>query len=91
MSNEQENMAPNGMKIELTFLEGLGVSPYSILEAAWVLPAVIAGIRTRIWAKIYDKKILNKYLASFRKDEKELENFLLYITDYKHFKKNFFK
>ena len=44
-----------------------------------------------IVSKIYDKKILDKYLASFRKDEKELESFLLYITDYKHFKKNFFE
>ena len=41
-------------------------------------------------SKIFDKKILDSFLKSFRKDDAQLENFLLYITDYRHFKKNFF-
>jgi hypothetical protein len=43
-----------------------------------------------IVSKLYDKKLLDSYLHSFRKDDSQLESFLLYITDYKNYKKNFF-
>jgi hypothetical protein len=46
-------------------------------------------IENIVW-KLRDKKLLNEYLKTFRKDWKELENLLIYLTDYKHFKKNFF-
>lgn len=41
-------------------------------------------------AKIFDRKVLDTFIKSFRTDENQLENFLLYITDYRNFKKNFF-
>jgi len=40
--------------------------------------------------KIYDKKILDKFMWDFRKQKWNLEEFILYITDYKHFKYKFF-
>ncbi len=47
-------------------------------------------ITESIIAKLYDKKILDGFMSWFRKQEAPLENFLLYITDYRHFKKKFF-
>lgn len=47
-------------------------------------------ITESIVAKLYDKKILDGFIARFRKHESPLEDFLLYITDYRHFKKKFF-
>ncbi len=41
--------------------------------------------------KIYNKEQLTKYIKSFRKWDWELQNFLEYISDYRFFKKNFFK
>jgi len=41
-------------------------------------------------SKLFDKKILDNFITSFRKDDSQLESFLLYITDYRNFKKNFF-
>lgn len=43
-----------------------------------------------IVSKLRDKKTLNEHLKTFRKDWKGLEKLLIYLTDYKHFKKNFF-
>ena len=47
-------------------------------------------ITESIIAKLYDKKILDGFMSWFRKQEAPLEDFLLYITDYRHFKKKFF-
>ncbi len=47
-------------------------------------------ITDTVIAKIFDKKILDTFIKSFRINEDQLENFLLYITDYRNFKKNFF-
>lgn len=41
-------------------------------------------------AKIYDKNILDDFVKKVRKSDLELEKFILYITDYRLFKKNFF-
>ena len=41
-------------------------------------------------SKLFDKKILDDFIKSFRKNDSQLENFLVYITDYRNFKKNFF-
>ncbi len=40
--------------------------------------------------EIYEKNVLDDYLASFLKSDEKLEEFLHYITDYKHFKNNYF-
>ena len=47
-------------------------------------------ITDAVISKIFNKKILDDFIKSFRKDDTQLENFLLYITDYRNFKKNFF-
>jgi hypothetical protein len=47
-------------------------------------------ITDTVISKLFDKKILDDFIKSFRKDDSQLENFLLYITDYRNFKKNFF-
>ena len=47
-------------------------------------------ITDTVISKIFDKKILDGFIKSFRKDDSQLENLLLYITDYRNFKKNFF-
>lgn len=47
-------------------------------------------ITDTIVSKLFDRKILDDFIKSFRKDDSQLENFLLYITDYRNFKKNFF-
>jgi hypothetical protein len=47
-------------------------------------------ITDSVISKIFDKKILDEFIKSFRKDDSQLEKFLLYITDYRNFKKNFF-
>ncbi len=47
-------------------------------------------ITDTVISKLFDRKILDTFIKSFRKDDSQLENFLLYITDYRNFKKNFF-
>lgn len=47
-------------------------------------------ITDTIIAKIFDTKILDNFIQSFLDNDAQLENFLLYITDYRHFKKSFF-
>jgi len=39
---------------------------------------------------LFDKELTNKFIHSFRKDWGKLEEFILYITDYKNLKNNFF-
>lgn len=43
-----------------------------------------------IVSKLWDKKALDWHLKTFRKNWEWLENLLIYLTDYKNFKKNFF-
>lgn len=38
-----------GTSVSLTFTAENGLSPYSVLEAAWILPGLIQGIRTEVW------------------------------------------
>ena len=40
--------------------------------------------------KIHDKEKLSEYLKSFIKDDSQRESCIHYITNHKHFKKNFF-
>lgn len=47
-------------------------------------------ITDTVVSKIFDRKVLDTFIKSFRTDDSQLENFLLYITDYRNFKKNFF-
>ena len=47
-------------------------------------------ITESIISKLWNKATLDEYIKSFRKDEKKLEDFMVYITDYRHYKKHFF-
>ena len=67
------------------------ILPADILLRYLFIDADMFLITDSIIAKLFDKKILDGFIKSFHKDDTQLENFLLYITDYKHFKKNFFE
>jgi hypothetical protein len=66
------------------------ILPADILLRYMFLEMDMFLVADSIISKIYDKKIIDKYIANFHKNDNELESFLLYITDYRHFKKNFF-
>jgi len=66
------------------------ILPADILLRYLFIDADMFLITDTVISKIFDKKILDNFIKSFRKDDSQLENFLLYITDYRHFKKNFF-
>jgi len=66
------------------------ILPADILLRYLFLDTDMFLISNTVISKIFDKNILDEFVNSFRKDESNLEAFLLYITDYRHFKKNFF-
>jgi SAM-dependent methyltransferase len=47
----------NGFAFQIASSEK-GVSPYAVLEAAWCLPAIIHGIRNKIWSHPYDTRLM---------------------------------
>jgi len=66
------------------------VLPADILLRYMFMDSDMFLISDYVISKIYSKKKLDVFLAGFRKHEGDLEQFLLYLTDYKHFKKRFF-
>jgi len=66
------------------------ILPADILLRYLFIDADMFSITDNVLSKIFDKKILDDFIKSFRKDDSQLERFLLYITDYRNFKKNFF-
>ena len=66
------------------------VLPADILLRYLFIDSDMFLITDTVISKIFDKKILDGFIKSFRKDDTQLEDFLLYITDYRNFKKNFF-
>ncbi len=66
------------------------VLPADILLRYLFIDTDMFSITDTVISKIFDKKILDEFIKSFRKDDNQLEKFLLYITDYRNFKKNFF-
>ena len=66
------------------------VLPADILLRYLFIDSDMFLITDTVISKLFDKKILDNFIKSFRKDDSQLENFLLYITDYKNFKRNFF-
>lgn len=67
------------------------ILPSDILIRYLFLETDMALITETIISKIYDKNILENFMEWFLKNDDDLEKFILYITDYRHFKKNFFK
>lgn len=66
------------------------VLPADILLRYLFIDSDMFLITDTVISKIFDKKILDDFITSFRKDDSHLEDFLIYITDYRNFKKNFF-
>jgi len=66
------------------------ILPADILIRYMFLDMDMFLVTETIISKIYDRKVIDKYIASLHKDDHDLESFLLYITDYRHFKKSFF-
>ena len=67
------------------------VLPADILLRYLFADADIFLVTEHMVGKLYDKDITDAFVHSFRKDASQLEALILYITDYKHFKHNFFK
>jgi len=44
-----DNAIPNGFDVRLPYISEIGPSVYGILEAAWLVPAILAGVNNRIW------------------------------------------
>jgi hypothetical protein len=66
------------------------ILPADILLRYLFIDADMFLITDTVISKIFDRKTLDTFIKSFRKDDSQLEDFLLYITDYRNFKKNFF-
>ena len=87
-SSESQTINSNFGQLEKSILQY--ILPADVLLKYLFLENDMNLIIENIVSKLWDKKLLNEYLKTFRKDWKELENLLIYLTDYKHFKKNFF-
>jgi len=83
-SSQQVNFSAKENKILQHILPADILLRYLFLENDMML------ITETIVAKLFDKKILDGFMAGFRSKEPPVEDFLLYITDYRHFKKKFF-
>jgi hypothetical protein len=78
----------NFSAIEIKIMQS--ILPADILLRYIFIDSDMFMITNTVISKIFDKKILDVFVTSFRKDESQLEDFLIYITDYRNFKKNFF-
>jgi len=87
-SSETQTINPNFGELEKSILQY--ILPADILLKYLFLENDMGLIIENIVSKLRDKKTLSEYLKTFRKDWKELENLLIYLTDYRNFKKNFF-
>ena len=87
-SSKEQSINPNFGQIEKNILQY--ILSADVLLKYLFLENNMNLIIENIVSKLRDKKVLCEYLKTFRKDWKELENLLIYLTDYKHFKKNFF-
>lgn len=66
------------------------VLPADILLRYLFIDSDMFLITDTVISKLFDKKILDTFIKSFRENDQQLENFLLYITDYRNLKKHFF-
>lgn len=67
------------------------ILPADILLKYLFVDTDIFSIIDSVISKVYDKKILDEQIKKFRQKKWDLQELYLYITDYKHFKLNFFK
>jgi len=67
------------------------VLPADILLKYLFVDSDMSSIIDNIICKVYDKNILKEKIENFRKWSWNLEELYIYVTDYKNFKKHFFK
>lgn len=83
-TNRQASFSPKEYKVLQHLLPADILLKYLFLDNDMFL------ITETVITRLYDRKVLDDYINRFRKQEDVLQDFLLYITDYKHFKKRFF-
>ena len=66
------------------------VLPADILMRYLFLDTDMLMVTETIISKVFDKNTLDIFMQSFLTNDNKREECILYITDYKHFKKNFF-
>ncbi len=66
------------------------ILPADILIRYLFLETNMTLIIENVVSKLFNKEILDNYIKSFLKDDSQRNDCILYITDYKHYKKNFF-
>lgn len=67
------------------------ILPADILLKYLFVNTDISLVVKNIVSKVYDINILNEKIKNFRRNKWDLQDIYMYITDHKHFKKNFFK
>lgn len=75
-------------QIENKFLQY--ILPADILVRYLFLDTDMMLIIESIVSKLFNKETLDSFMKSLLKDDSQREEYILYITDYKHYKKNFF-
>lgn len=93
ISEFSENIEESSKKTTFSQLENKlfqYILPADILIRYLFLDTNISLIIENIISKLFNKEVIDKYLKSFLKDDSQRNNFIIYITDYKHYKKNFF-
>lgn len=66
------------------------ILPADILIRYLFLDTNMTLIIENVVGKLFNKEQVDSYMKSFLKNEEQWDEFILYITDYKHYKKNFF-
>ncbi|AHB41386.1 hypothetical protein P148_SR1C00001G0595 [candidate division SR1 bacterium RAAC1_SR1_1] len=66
------------------------ILPADILIRYLFLDTNMTLIIESVVAKLFNKETLDNFMKSFLKDDSQWDECILYITDYKHYKKNFF-
>lgn len=66
------------------------ILPADILIRYLFLDTNMTLIIESVVTKLFNKEILDNFMKSFLKDDSQWNECILYITDYKHYKKNFF-
>ncbi|HBB03936.1 TPA: hypothetical protein DCZ39_03475 [Patescibacteria group bacterium] len=87
-NNKEYTGKKNFSAVETKIMQS--ILPADILLRYLFIDSDMFLITDTVISKIWDKQKLDDFIKSFRKDDSQLENFLLYITDYRNFKKNFF-
>jgi len=101
IKNDQQNIIENFSQNIQTYSSKTTFSQIENKLLQYILPADIlirylfldtnmTLIIESVVTKLFNKEILDNFMKSFLKDDSQWNECILYITDYKHYKKNFF-